>query len=1017
MPSLPAPRCDETATSSAPPRLTLVPAASSGGPRKASPSGVFEAVTGSGAALGRASLPPGGAGGTTPARSARARILIVEDEALIALDLERRLLRMGYEVVGIGDNRDEAVELYVEHQPEIVLMDISIRGPVDGIETARAITQLGDVPIIFLTAYADDDTVRRAAEISPYGYLLKPFDERTLSATLSVAFERHASDTGLRLLGAAVDSASVGILLVDARGESRSIVYCNEAFLALSGLSREGAFGRRPCFLAEDEQGEAAARLDAAIEARVAADAVTRGVRSSGEVFWTSVSVSPVASRTGQITHMLVFHVDITRQRAAETALADSQRLALVGRLTAGIAHDMNNVLGAIVAFADLARTDLGEDHEQRADLDEVVHAAQRGALLTRKLLDFSRHGEVAGAPNADLVKVLGELRPMAERLAGANVALEFQLSLEPMTIGLDATSLEQIVLNLIVNARDAMPRGGKVTVTAQRPAEAMGPFTSGRYARLAVSDTGTGIPPETLAKIFEPFFTTKPHGVGAGLGLSTCRMLVDRAGGTIRVSSEQGVGTTFVIELPLKGADESAPASGEQAGTRGSAAGARCLLVEDEAPMRRACERALREAGFEVMGVGSGEEACRVLDEDGAAIDLILCDMVLPGLGGEDVLAHARTAAPRAAALVMSGYFDQDLVKFAPGVNVLWKPFTMEALTRRAIEAKDAGSLVSTFPPPDVRHPPLPSRTSSVPVAGSADRIARLQHALSRVKTEAVTPLDGPSISLAAFDAAVAGLSVVYQPVVRADGRTLFGYEALMRGVHPQHTPLALLAMAEGLDRVREIGRAVRTRIAATLAPRSGDTLAPRSGDTLAPRSGDTLAPRSGDTLAPRSGDTLPIFVNVHPLEVQHGWLLAPEEPLRPHAARVILDLTDRAQLGTSGELAAAVRALRAAGYRVALDDLGEGFGGLSWLVNAPPDLVKLDLSVVRGIEASPSRQDFVRAIVAVARPAGALVLAEGIESQAEANTLVELGCDLLQGFHFGRPAPHPGQGARGVA
>jgi EAL domain-containing protein (putative c-di-GMP-specific phosphodiesterase class I) len=158
-------------------------------------------------------------------------------------------------------------------------------------------------------------------------------------------------------------------------------------------------------------------------------------------------------------------------------------------------------------------------------------------------------------------------------------------------------------------------------------------------------------------------------------------------------------------------------------------------------------------------------------------------------------------------------------------------------------------------------------------------------------------------------------------------------------------------------------------------------------------------------------------MFVNVHPLEVQHGWLLAPEEPLRPHAARVILDLTDRAQLGTSGELAAAVRALRAAGYRVALDDLGEGFGGLSWLVNAPPDLVKLDLSVVRGIEASPSRQDFVRAIVAVARPAGALVLAEGIESQAEANTLVELGCDLLQGFHFGRPAPHPGQGARGVA
>jgi two-component system cell cycle sensor histidine kinase/response regulator CckA len=985
MSSTSAPRSDESGTSSAPTKVAAIRASTPANPRTASPSGVFEAVTGSGAALGRASLPPGGAGGPAPARIGRGRILIVEDEALIALDLERRLLRMGYEVVGIGDNRDEAVALFVEHQPEIVLMDISIRGPVDGIETARAITQLGDVPIIFLTAYADDDTVRRAAEISPYGYLLKPFDERTLSATLSVAFERHASDTGLRLLGAAVDSATVGILLVDARGVERAIVYCNDAFLSLSGLTREAAIGRRPCFLAEEGNGEVASRLDAAIETRVAADGVTRGVRASGEVFWTSVSVSPVASRNGQITHMLVFHVDITRQRAAESALADSQRLALVGRLTAGIAHDMNNVLGAIVAFADLARTDLGEDHEQRPDLDEVVHAAQRGALLTRKLLDFSRHGEVAGAPNADLVKVLGELRPMAERLAGANVALEFHLALEPMTIGLDATSLEQIVLNLIVNARDAMPRGGKVTVTAQRPAEAMGPFSSGRYARLAVSDTGTGIPPETLAKIFEPFFTTKPHGVGAGLGLSTCRMLVDRAGGTIRVSSEPGVGTTFVIELPLKGAEEVAPVTVDAAGTRGSAAGARCLLVEDEAPMRRACERALREAGFEVIGVGSGEEACRFLDEEGAAIDLILCDMVLPGLGGEDVLAHARTAAPRAAALVMSGYFDQDLVKFAPGVDVLWKPFTMEALTRRAIEAKDAGSLVSTFPPPDVRAPSLAPRPSSVPAAGSADRIARLQHALARVKSDAGALAEGPPVSLATFETALAGLSVAFQPVVRADGRTLFGYEALLRGVHPQHTPLALVAMAERLDRVRELGRAVRTRIAATLAA--------------------------------RNGDTLPVFVNVHPLEVQHGWLLTPDEPLRPHAARVVLDLTERAQLGSSGELSAAVRALRAAGYRVALDDLGEGFGGLAWLVTAPPDVVKLDLGVVRGIETSPSRQDFVRAVLAVARPAGALVLAEGVESQAEASMLVELGCDLLQGFHFGRPAPYPGQGTRGAS
>lgn len=953
-------------------------AAGGTGSRRTSPSGVFVAVT------GRGSLPPGGSGGPTPVRTARGRVLIVEDEALIALDLERRFLRMGYDVVGIGDNRDEAIALFVEQQPDIVLMDISIRGPVDGIETARAISQLGDVPIIFLTAYADDDTVRRAAEISPYGYLLKPFDERTLSATLAVAFERHAADTGLRLLGAAVDSATVGILLVDARGDRRAIVYCNDAFLTLSGMTREEAIGRRPCFLAEEGTSEAAMRLQAAIEARVAVDGVTRGVRANGEVFWTSVNVSPVAGRNGQTTHMLVFHLDVTRQRAAETALADSQRLALVGRLTAGIAHDMNNVLGAIVAFADLARTDLGEDHEQRSDLDEVVHAAQRGALLTRKLLDFSRHGEVAGATHADVVKVLGELRPMAERLAGSTVALEFHLALEPMAIGLDATSLEQIVLNLIVNARDAMPRGGKVTISAQRPAEAAGAFAAGHYVRLAVSDTGTGIPAETLAKIFEPFFTTKPHGGGAGLGLSTCRMLVDRAGGTIRVSSEPGVGTTFVFELPITGDEAPRTAGNDDAGVRGTAGGARCLLVEDEAPMRRACERALREAGFEVIGVGSGEEACRILDEDGAAIDLILCDMVLPGMGGEEVLAHARTVAPRAAALVMSGYFDQDLVKFAPGVSVLWKPFTMEAFTRRAIEVKDEGALAATTPPTDFRASSAPKRASSIPAEGAAARIARLQHALLRVKVDAGASADGALVTEAAFDEALAGLGVVYQPVVKSDSRTVHGYEALMRGQHPQHTPHALLAVAERLGRLRELGRAVRTRVAAILAA--------------------------------RGEDAQPMFVNVHPLEVQHGWLLADDEPLRPHAARVVLELTERAQLGSPSELAAAVRALRGVGFRVALDDLGEGYAGLAWLVTAPPDLVKLDLVVVRGIDASPARQAFVRSVVAIARPAGTLVVAEGVETQAEASVLVELGCDLLQGFHFGRPALYPGFGARGA-
>ena len=1028
------------------------------------------------------------------------RVLVVEDEALIALDLERRLVRLGYQVVGRADNKVDAVAQFTTQRPDLVLMDIFIRGPADGIETAKAITEIDDVPVIFLTAFADEDTVQRAAAISPYGYLLKPFDERTLSATITVALERHAADTRTRLLGAAVESATIGIALVDVQGAAREIVYVNDAFLQLAGATREMVIGQPPCFLADDPEQESVVTLRDALDRRTAADAVVSGRRRDDAAFWSSVSLSPVTNRSGQVTHLILFHKDVTRERAAEASLADSQRMELMGRITAGIAHDFNNVLGAISGFADLAREGL-EDPIRRADMDEVIHSARRGAMLTRKLLDFSRRSDSGQTGSADLTRVITEARAMCERLAGTKVRLELHLAPDPMFVRADATGIEQILMNLVANASDAMPRGGRITVRASRPDAASGAMEPMRYARLEVSDTGSGMDEKTMARIFEPLFTTKPRGAGTGLGLSTCKMLAERAGGDIRVHSKIGEGSTFVLDLPIADRPSEMPDFDRHTEITTSADGAWCLLVEDEPTLRRACARALVQVGFQVVEAPNGEQALREIDTLGTQLRLIVCDMVLPGIGGVEVLSRAHEMAPHAARLVITGYFDAGNEPLAPGIEVLWKPFGTGTLARRALDAlhalpsvppdigpteptvqtptpKALAPAVQPSTAPDLRRatillvdpdadlrralhgllharglivveaanaeeaialvassepcvavvdvqagdpdgPKLLQRirqqdallpllvmtdqptvetaqealraratgyltkpfddgkfTDEVDRAVAEGQVARLQHQLLATRGSHGTSAADLAETGRQFDEALQQVRVVFQPIVRAYDRSVFAFEALLRCDHPKmNGPAPLLQAAEALGRQRLLGRVVRTKIA--------------------------------ETLAKHPDRHEPVFVNLHAMEVRTDILAAEDEPLLPYAQRIVLEVTERAQLEESRSLEANLTALRGVGYRIALDDLGEGYAGLSWLVRLTPDVAKIDMSLVRDIHQSRLKRELVASLVGVCRRARCIVVAEGVENADEGGVLVDLGCDLLQGYHFARPGP----------
>ncbi len=1037
------------------------------------------------------------------------RILIVEDESLIALDLEHRLARHGYEVVGVVDEFGDAIVAVHEYIPDIILMDICIRGDKDGIETAHAIAGFSDVPVVFLTAFADEATTDRASQVSPYGYLLKPFDDQSLKATLKIALERHTADLWQRLLAATVNSALLGVLLVDVRGESPCIEFCNDAFVSLSGMPRDAVLGQRPCFLLDRDEDAAAGKLLQAIGDRSEAKQVVMLRNKAGAPFWASVSISPVHGRNGLVTHLAIYIEDISSLRQMESALGESQRVELVGRIGAGVAHDMNNVLSAIASFAGLVRARLPMQSSLEADLDEILKASRRGAGLTRKLLSFSRGDDVTGDASCEVNHVIQDTWPMLERLAGSAVKLVLRGESVEMFVRLDATSLEQVLLNLVVNARDAMPDGGVITLSVgyRHVSGATG------AAVLTVTDQGGGIAPELMEKIFRPGFSTKPRHQGSGVGLFTCKMLVERAGGSLKAESLPGRGASFTVELPVTHAALLTAPEKTLETVTGHAGGATCLLVEDDHPLRRASARVLETAGFRVVEAASADAAMTMLERLSDSLSLVISDVVLPGGDGYEVLARARELKPSLAVLLMSGSTEYEARPRGMDVPMVWKPFTAASLARWALQtleqsvsaesvsadaaqtssssgaitplqkmptagvsavpaARSLLSSVSARPavllvhteaterlslatvlesqgfhvipardahtafsllreheiqvlvfgtglpdtdelrfvsglrkhdallplvaliPADAAPPvaeALRPRVNGVvhsPVDAAAllakienvvaeGQVARLQQMWQLARAGSQPWSNDPDAARALYVSALDGLYMAFQPIVRTHDRSLFAYEALMRCRVAGMGPGDLLPMAESLGLVPELGRRVHELVA--------------------------------QSIQACADPSVRFFVNLHPLEFQEAILLADDQPLLPYAHRVVLEVTERAQLAGGVDLSQTLARLRDAGFRIALDDLGEGYAGLSWLLKLAPDVTKLDMSLTRDIHQSRLKRELVMAMVSVSRRSRSLVVAEGVENEQEATVLVDLGCDLLQGYHFGRPGPLP--------
>ena len=414
----------------------------------------------------------------------------------------------------------------------------------------------------------------------------------------------------------------------------------------------------------------------------------------AGQRRWVHTVKVPYRDEQGSVIGVLALFEDITDRRTLEAQFQQAQKMEAVGRLAAGVAHDFNNLLTLILGLCELVLADPDLDDGPRADITEIQVAGARAAGLTLQLLAFSRK-QIIEPTLFDLNLVLAEMQPMLGRVTREDVTVVMKLQTGPISVRADRGQIEQIVMNLAVNARDAMPDGGTLTIESAHVeldadyASTHAAVVPGTYVALTISDTGMGITPEIQARLFEPFFTTKDVGKGTGLGLASVQGIAARSGGSISVYSEVGNGASFTVYLPS--ADAAAMITEVSPVDSSSRAGAETVLVVDDSPgIRELARRLLERDGYRVLTAENGEAALRVFDQH-AVIDILLTDVVMPGGNGPELTKQLLEHHPTLKVIYMSGYTEDAIAQHGvlnPGIAFVHKPFTSETLGRKIRQA-----------------------------------------------------------------------------------------------------------------------------------------------------------------------------------------------------------------------------------------------------------------------------------------------------------------------------------------
>jgi PAS domain S-box-containing protein len=615
-------------------------------------------------------------------------LLAIDDTDANRYALTRHLRGAGY-VVHEAATGLEGLNLAVSQTPDLVILDIRLPD-LSGLEVARRLRadeRTASIPILHISAsFTDPESRAQGLDNGADGYLTHPVDPPMLLATVRALLrarqaERAAQATA-RAWRATFDAISEGVCVCDPDGKVRR---CNRAFRELMHLPYDDVLGHPLPELLPAAQRIAAPPF---LQIGPADDA-------SGGLFlfrdqWLRGSAVPIATDAGAVTGVVCVLVDVTRQRETDERIRRSQQLETTGRLAGGVAHEINNLMTIILGYTSLLLRSTA-DPNGRMDLEQIHRAGHRAVEIARQLLTFSRR-HFTQPKIVDVRQLLGGMERTLAHLLGADRAFHLDLGAEPLHTFIDPAELEQTIVNLTLNARDAMTSGEQLTIHA-RPVRLDAAFSEahpgitvrhGPYIELTIADTGHGMDAATLTHVFEPFFTTKDVGVGTGLGLSMAYGVVKQADGYIWIDSRPGMGTTIVIHLPRAAAPalaapprESLPALDADRGT--------ILLVEDEAALRQLMRRELETAGYDVLEAGDGQEA---LDKfTPGKIRLILTDIVMPRMSGPTLAETVRASQPDMPILFMSGHASDEIVRrqlLKPGDAFVQKPFKPDDVVRQ---------------------------------------------------------------------------------------------------------------------------------------------------------------------------------------------------------------------------------------------------------------------------------------------------------------------------------------------
>jgi hypothetical protein len=631
---------------------------------------------------------------------AEARIVVVEDEAIVAMDVQATLRRSGYDVAAVVGSGPAAIEAAGGARPDLVLMDIRLSGPMDGIEAGRAIRDRFGIPVVFLTAHADEATVERTSEAAPYGYVLKPFDEAELRRAIELALRRHRAENDrlwqteerMQLLIDAVREYAIIVVDLDGR-----VASWNTGAERMTGYAAEEILGAPITVLSPEPEQDAEAlhrELEAVRENHSTETEVWRA-RKDGTRFLAHIVRSPIADRTGCVVAAATVMQDVTERRRMEARILEAEKLDNLGRLAGGIAHDFNNMLMVIFSRTETLMRTLGEAQPARRYVDDIRSAAMKSRDLTQQLLAAARR-QVLQPQVTDVNECVSSAVRLLASSIGEDICIRTDLHEGLWPVFVDPGKLHQVLMNLTLNARDAMPSGGALTIETRnfRATESYvrqhPQLAVGDYVLLVVSDNGFGIPPDLRTRIFDPFFSTKASGTG--LGLAVVKGIVEQTGGQVWLYSELDQGTTFKIFLPRlrEAVVREQPQPEPELSAHGSET---ILLVEDEALLRTIIGETLEEHGYRVLSAPAPADALLLSAGFSGHIDLLLTDVIMPGMNGRALSERIVSQRPDIRVLFMSGYTDNAIVQHGvlePGVNFIEKPAPTPALLSAVRTALD---------------------------------------------------------------------------------------------------------------------------------------------------------------------------------------------------------------------------------------------------------------------------------------------------------------------------------------